>query len=92
MNTAQALHFDDPVSAEPAQNRPEPCTTSRIMVTTEGRMTRAGMNERERAGHKRAIGRVARDIGADAGMAVRRSVEVFAELRRVLGPDAPQRA
>ena len=70
---------------------PKPCTPSAIMLTTEGRMTRAGMSERERLGHRRAIGRVTRDIGADAGMAARRSVEVFAELRRVLGSDAGAR-
>lgn len=79
---AQALHLED-VAEAPST----PCVTSVVLLTTEGRMARAGIHERERLGHRRAIGRVARDVGADAGLAVRRSVEVHAELRRVLGSE-----
>lgn len=82
-SAAHALPVED--SNETAG--PAPCTVQPSMLTTEGRMQRAGLNELERIEHRRAIGRATRDVSPDAGMAVRRSLEVHAELRRVLGAD-----
>lgn len=58
--------------------------------TTEARLVRAGIDLEERRDLRRTISRAAVH-GPEEGVAMRRSVELHAELRRVLGPDAPTR-
>lgn len=67
-----------------------PSTEAPVHLTTESRMARAGMPLDERRALRDSMARRANE-GPEEGLAKRRSVELYAEIRRVLGPDAPLR-